>query len=99
LTFCSSFIFLFLIIISVDGDNGKNALAQPLPNSYDLIEPNTYQNDIRLIEDLSERKGEINEPEERKPDVIAKTDGSFDDSHEIEHKLYTDYDDGLYQGA
>jgi hypothetical protein len=74
---------LSLIIFSVNGDNGKNALAQPLPNSYDLSEPNTHQSDIQL-EDIINRQGKINEPEEIEPEVLMRTDGSSEGSGTVD---------------
>ena len=59
LIFCSSFVILSLIIISINSNDANNVLAQPLPNSHD---PSA----------IIDRQGQINEPEEIEPEISAR---------------------------
>jgi hypothetical protein len=59
LIFCSSFIILSLIILSINSNDANNVLAQPLPNSHD---PSA----------IIDQQGQINEPQEIEPKIPAR---------------------------
>jgi hypothetical protein len=82
--FCSSLI-LSLILISISSDDANNVLAQPTPESSNLSVPfpSTSKSDVELIEDIINRPGQINEPEEIEPEVQRRTDGSQNDPGSI----------------
>jgi hypothetical protein len=76
LIFCSSLIILPLIIISINSNDAikYNVLAQPLPDSHDPSASfsSILKNDEELIEDIIDRQGQINEPEDMEPEISAR---------------------------
>ena len=78
LIFCSSFVVLFLMNISVNNNYVNNVLAQPLSDSSIVSGhfPSTSKDDLQLIEDIINRQGRII----KEPEVPIITDSSEDDS-------------------